>query len=254
LRGTETFGRLIGAAAAHVLESGRSLLLVQNLLDMSRRRPPMDGCIVAYPYGNDEVLTYLMTHHVPTVTINADPDRPDLPWVVHTDYVAPIQAILERFHGNGARRIVLISGTEENAWNRQTSAAYLAWLAARNLPANRITLYEGEAREGARRVLTDLFASATPPDAVIVAASTFAAGALEAIRSRGLRVPEHVFLAALTDSEYTRNASPGITALDLRLEDLAGQAVRLLRQRLEGVTPEAWPSVTPTINWRVSSG
>src|SRR3546814_2291233 len=84
----------------------------------------MDGCIIAYPYGNDEVLTYLMEHDIPTVAINADPDRPGLPWVVHTDYVAPIQAILERFYRHGARKIALVSGTEDNAWNRQTSDAY----------------------------------------------------------------------------------------------------------------------------------
>src|SRR3546814_14399448 len=74
--------------------------------------------------------------------MNADPDRPGLPWVVHTDYVAPIQAILERFYRHGARKIALVSGTEDNAWNRQTSDAYVAWMARRNLPANHISLYE----------------------------------------------------------------------------------------------------------------
>src|SRR3546814_15612098 len=110
--------------------------------------------------------------------MNADPDRPGLPWVVHTDYVAPIQAILERFYRHGARKIALVSGTEDNAWNRQTSDAYVAWMARRNLPANHISLYEGEANEGARRVLIELLSRSTPPDAVIVPASTFAAGAV----------------------------------------------------------------------------
>src|SRR3546814_2225692 len=124
--------------------------------------------------------------------MNADPDRPGLPWVVHTDYVAPIQAILERFYRHGARKIALVSGTEDNAWNRQTSDAYVAWMARRNLPANHISLYEGVAKEGARRVLIELLSRSTPPAAVIVAASTFAVGDLEEIHSRGLGVPEQL--------------------------------------------------------------
>src|SRR3546814_14629086 len=141
--------------------------------------------------------------------------------------------------------MALVSGTEDNAWNRQTSDAYVAWMARRNLPANHISLYEGEAKEGARRVLIDLLSRSTPPDAVIVAASTFAAGALEAIHSRGLGVPEHIFLAALTASEYTRNAFPGITALALRPEDLAGDGVGLLLRRRSGHPQQPGPRGPP---------
>src|SRR3546814_1128280 len=116
-------------------------------------------------------------------------------------------------------------------------------MARGDVAANHISLCEGEAKEGARRVPIDVLSRSTPPDAVIVAASTFAAGALEAIHSRGLGVPEHIFLAALTDSEYTRNAFPGITAMDQRIEDLDGEAVGILLRRLLGTPPQAWTKI-----------
>ena len=62
-------------------------------------------------------------------------------------------------------------------------------------------------------------------------------------------------LAALTDSEYTRNATPPITGLDLQLESCAHTAVSMLLQHIDEASPPAAPSfVRPTVRWRASTG
>lgn len=255
LRGTQTFARLIGATAAHVLEQGRAMILVPDLLDPQARQVPMDGCILAHPYGNDPVLTHLLQRQVPLVTVDPDPDRPEQPWAVVVDYASAMRTLLAEMREQGANRILLLSGTEDNAWNRHTAQAYTEWAAGHQDVVLHERLYEGEGVAGAARAVSAALASAAPPDGVITAASTFAAGALEAIRSKRLAVPGDVLLAAWTDSEYTRNASPPITALDLNLEEAAGEAVRLLTARLSGSPePEEPVVVEPKLFWRASTG
>lgn len=254
-RGTETFERLIGATATHTLESGHALVLVPDLLDPANREVPMDGCIVAHPYGSDEVLTHLLDRGVPVVTVDLDPDRRELPWAVPFDHAGPVRAMLEQMYGRGARTIILLSGTEDNAWNRVSGETYEAWMAERGLPVRHERLYEGEAVAGAHRVINTALDAGTPLDGVITAASTFAMGASKALLDHGLSVPEDVLLAALTDSEYTRNATPPITGLDLRLEAGAREAVALLLAQINGAAdPADRMLIDPAVRWRASTG
>lgn len=254
-RGTETFERLIGATATHTLEAGRALVLVPDLLDPTNREVPMDGCIVAHPYGSDAVLTHLVKQGVPVVTVDLDPDRRDLPWAVPFDHASPVREMLEQMYAQGARAITLLSGTEDNAWNRVSGETYEAWMAQRGLPVRHKRLYEGEAVAGAHQVINTAIDTDTPLDGIITAASTFAMGASKALLDHGLSVPDDVLLAALTDSEYTRNATPPITGLDLQLEAGAREAVALLLARIEGAETPADPVIIePTVRWRASTG
>lgn len=254
LRGTETFARLIGATAAHVLEQGRALILLPDILDPQTRQVPMDGCIVAHPYGDDDVLTRLMSQGVPVVTVDPDPARPELPWAVVLDYTTAMHDLLARMRERGAQRVMLISGTEDNAWNRHTARTYVEWATKHQGAVLHEQLYEGEALAGAAALTSAALGGSAPPDGIIAAASTFAAGALEAIRSSGMTVPDDVIVAALTDSEYTRNATPPVTGLDLNLEVAAREAVSLLINRLDGAEAPANPTmIEPILRWREST-
>src|SRR5699024_6972168 len=151
--------------------------------------------------GDDPVLTHLLERGVPVATVDRDPDRRDLPWSVPVDHRAPMLEILERLHGRGARDIALLSGTEDNAWNRVSAETYEEWMADRGLRVRHEQLYEGEAVAGARQWVGSAIDAGTPIDGIVTAASTFAKGAAQALDEHHLRVPDDVLLAALTDSE-----------------------------------------------------
>ena len=114
LRGTETFTRLSGAIATAVLDRGIGLMHVPDILNPATARVPMDGCIVAHPYGEDEVLAELLRRGVPVVTVEEDPDHPDYPWAVTLDYQTVLTELLDGLYAQGARRIALVTGTEDN--------------------------------------------------------------------------------------------------------------------------------------------
>lgn len=254
LRGTETFTRLSGAIATAVLDRGIGLMHVPDILNPATARVPMDGCIVAHPYGQDEVLAELLRRGVPVVTVEEDPDHPDFPWAVTLDYRTVLTELLDGLHAQGARRIALVTGTEDNAWNRRTREIYIEWATRREMPPRHSTLYEGVGVDGAEEFIAPMLAESNPPDAVITGPSPFAAGIAHVAEKLGLSIPEDLMLAAVTDSEFSRGSDPPITAVDLALEDLARHAVDLMLDQLGGSAPPDRPIVVqPTLHWRGST-
>lgn len=254
LAGTETFTRFSGAVAAATLATGRGLVHVPDLLNVDSQRVPMDGCIVEAPYGGDAVLAELRHRGVPVVSADVDPDRPDDAWSVRVDYGGAVTQLLERLDASGARSIGMVSGSEDNAWNRFSRQAYQAWCAGAGRPARLHSLYEGAGAAGARQLAGDMLTGADRPDALVVAATRFAVGVAEAAESAGLRVPEDLQLAALTDSDLARLHRPPITGLDLRMEELGKRSVALLLHRIQDPEPPHRQEVIrPEIRWRATT-
>jgi DNA-binding LacI/PurR family transcriptional regulator len=254
LGGTETFNRLSGAIATTVLEHEMGLVHVPDILNPVAERVPMDGCIVAHPYGDDEVLAELLRRAVPVVSVEEDPDRPAFPWVVRLDHVAAVTELLRHLHDQGARRVMLLTGTEDNAWNRRSREAYLAWAREHDMAPRHASLYEGHGVEGAATLVEPVLTGTEPPDAIVAAASRFAAGIGHTAEKLGIGVPDDLMLASLTDSEYCRGHVPAITAVDLVLEELAAATVDLMLRRLAGDPPPRPPMVLrPILHQRAST-
>jgi DNA-binding LacI/PurR family transcriptional regulator len=252
--GTETFTRLSGAVAAAVLTRGLGLVQVPSGVEPAGAGIPMDGCIVAHPYPSDEVLADLIRRDVPVVTIDTDADRPDLPWSVGLDYGAAVTELLEHLHARGARRTLLLTGTEDNAWRLQSAAAYQQWCRQHHQPAEHVSLYEGEGIDGAANLARSLLRRDDRPDAIIAASSRFTAGILTTATELGLRVPQDLMLAALTDSEHSRSSTPAVTGTDLVMEAVGTRAVELLLSRIAGGSPPAQPALLrPVVRWRAST-
>lgn len=250
-RGTMTFTRLMGALAAYTLEHGRGLIHVPDILDPSVAQVPMDVCIVAHPYGRDEVLAQLLAQDSPVVTIDIDPDQPDYPWSVFIDYATPLREVLDAAYAQGARNVLFLSGTEDNAWNRSTIETYRAWCHEHDLTARHRALFEGAPQSDVAALIDAELRAAPRPDAIISGTSSAAATILRVATEHGLSCPEDLLLAALTDSEYTRSTTPAITALDLRMEDSAVLGVDLAIRLADGqAPPDVQPRHHPQMIWR----
>lgn len=250
-RGTMTFTRLMGEIAAYTLAQGRGLIHVPDILDPSVAQVPMDVCIVAHPYGSDEVLAELLAQKAPVVTIDIDPDRPSYPWSVCIDYATPMRELLDAAYAHGARDVLYLSGTEDNAWNRSTIETYLGWCREHALMPRHRALFEGAPQSDVAALIGDELDATSRPDAIISGTSSAAATILRTAAERGLECPDDLLLAALTDSEYTRATTPAITALDLRTETSAALGVDLAMRLAEGeAPPSAQPQHHPELIWR----
>jgi LacI family transcriptional regulator len=87
--------------------------------------------------------------------------------------------------------------------------------------------------EAAERIFHDW------PEITGIFASTFAiaTGVLRAARQAGVRIPEDLSLIALHDSELADYFNPPLTTVRLPVEEMAGCAVDLLIDLIEGAPP-----------------
>lgn len=250
----ETFNRLVGSIATEMLRRKTGLIHVPDIHDPSVASVPMDGCIVAHPYGGDEVLAEMLRRDVPVVTVDEDPDRCGFTWTVGLDYTNTVAALLDHLGEQGADSILLFSGTEDNAWNRRSRESYVDWCERRGRAARTDQLSEGLTGEAAAEVIRARLAAPDRPDAIVVATSDFAALVVELATASGLRVPEDLMVAALTDSEHSRTSDPPITAMDLNHEGLAEHSVELMLARLSGAnTPSEAHVIAPDLRVRRST-
>jgi LacI family transcriptional regulator len=106
-----------------------------------------------------------------------------------------------------------------------------------------LTVIEG-VREAGAAAMRRLLSLAEPPTAVFARTDVLAAGALQAAREMGRRVPEELSLVGHDDVPLARRA--GLTTVRLDCTELGRAAARVLAGLLPGGSPCATPPIVRT--------
>ncbi|NED95319.1 LacI family transcriptional regulator [Phytoactinopolyspora alkaliphila] len=164
---------------------------------------------------------------------------------VSIDNVAASREVVRHLISNGRRRIALIGmisheGVGTAALRFQ---GYLEALAEAGLaPSPELVLPAGPWNRSAGAEATNrLLDSGVEFDAVFGLNDTLALGALRALLSRGIRVPNDVAVAGFDDIEETRFSTPTLTTVDPGRDQIARTAVELLVSRMKGQNDEVRP-------------
>lgn len=217
------------------------------------RALPVDGGIVADPSADDPVLALFDAVSIPVVTIGRDVARDDDPWRLSSGNDANTRMLLDHLAERCAERIALMAPEISWSWAAETVRAYETWTREHRRPnlVERVPLtrLEGSAHDAAARLLAD----PERPDAIFALAERYATGVLRACAERGLNVPGDVLVAAGSDSTQASAGHPPVTALDLRPEEHAAQAVDLLIARIEGAAIQHPHPLGAELNIRAST-
>jgi LacI family transcriptional regulator len=89
-----------------------------------------------------------------------------------------------------------------------------------------------------RSAALELIAAAQPPTAIVCGNDVVAMGVLSAARSAGLRVPGDLTVIGFDDIRMAAWPLINLTTVHCDLELMAGEAVGLLMQQLEGSSAE----------------
>ncbi|MEX3102213.1 MULTISPECIES: LacI family DNA-binding transcriptional regulator [unclassified Streptomyces] len=212
-------------AAAH--ERGYLLLTLPNTMSpWMWLTTPMDGVIHVEPRADDPVRAILRERGIPMVSEG----RPPVPhhgdaWV-DADTPAGVHRLLDHLADAGARRIGLALPLHDDAYPQLAAQAYRTWCARRHAPAliEEFTPHDyptGE-QEAVDRLLD------RTPDAVIGLYTDSGHTILSAAHRRGLRVPEDLLAACVSEDPAYATTTPPVTTLTLRPDLLGTEAVDLL--------------------------
>jgi len=196
----------------------------------------VDGMIVMPTALSDEEIGRLQRRVVPLVLVNhaARQPGPGVDTILTMNREGAYQAT-DHLLSHGYGRVALIAGPVDSTEAHEREEGYRQALTRYALPFDDTLVVRGDFRQpGGYAAMNRLLAIPTPPRAVFVANDEMAFGALEAIKGRGLRIPEDVAVAGFDDIPLAAHLRPALTTVRQPLKDVARLAVERLLARLAG--------------------
>lgn len=194
-----------------------------------------DGAILVTTDLDSFLRAELQRLHVPAVVVDPAgvPDL-DVPTIGATNWTGAVGAT-EHLTGIGHRRIGFVAGTPGLWCSRARLDGYRAGLDAAGIPFDPDLVLEGDFDyQSGFRAGCRLLELPQPPSAVFAASDQMALGVYEAVRKKGLRVPEDISVVGFDDLPEARWASPPLTTVRQPLAEMGKLAARTVLRMLQG--------------------
>lgn len=231
---------------------GREVLNTKRLLDSL-----VDGFIISV---SSETKTYdhfnkIRERNIPLVLF----DR------VAPDLLAP-SVKLDNEHGgflatehlirNGYRRIAILAGPENMGVSNQRMAGYLSALRKYKVRKDpTLIMHCGFNQDSALAAARELLASKDRPDAFFTISDRLALGAMQAIKEKGLSMPDDVGLVGFNNEPVMNLVTPRISSVDMPAFEIGKAAAKIFIQVLnnDGLPDQEELILKPRLFVRTSS-
>jgi LacI family transcriptional regulator len=237
IRGVEEAAHAAGAGTVVSAIHGRSGDAREWMRNLRARAS--DGVILVTSAMNT-LHEELQILGVPLVVVDPAGSPPaDVPTIGAANWSGGMAAT-EHLLALGHRRIGMIAGPSRLLCSRARLDGYRAALEGSGIALDASLVVPGDFRPEAGfagcNVLLDL---PEPPTAVFAASDQMALGAIEALRGRGLRVPEDMSVVGFDDLPEVRWSAPPLTTVRQPLADMGKLAVRTVLRLTRGEQPDS---------------
>jgi LacI family transcriptional regulator len=138
----------------------------------------------------------------------------------------------------GCRRVAHLAGPQHLNIYRERQQGYLNALHTHGIePQEELIIYSDMTQEEGGQAMRQLLMLPNPIDGVFGAGDSVILGALQALKSQGIRVPQDIALAGFSNEGFTAITEPRLTSVDQRCEEMGEAAVRLFLEL--AAAPEA---------------
>lgn len=173
-----------------------------------------------------------LSRKLPVVVIDRKVKKIDIDSVL-LDNVDASSKLVDHLVGHGKKRVAGIFGMGSTT-GRERHLGFLLSLEKAGMEKNPDLVRFVNARENDGYVgMLELLDLKEPPDAVFVSNSLAAAGALRAIKERGLVIPQDIAVGCFDDTIWARLFEPALTVIEQPTYEIGKLAAELMLQRLE---------------------
>lgn len=212
-------------------DAEREALHVESLLGKR-----VDGIVVTARRSDRRPKLLTPTSDVPVIYVFTQVDDPDAYCLLPDDEGGAALAT-QHLIDLGRKRIAHITGPERFEAVRLRYNGYRKTLAAAGVEALDSFYLPGIWSEGwGREAVAQLYRGKGPqPDAIFCGNDQIARGAADALRERGIVVPDAVSIVGFDNWEIMAEATrPPLTSVDMNLKDLGRRAGQKLMDRIAG--------------------
>lgn len=212
----------------------------------------VDGAIVVSAREDDPISHALQRLHIPTVLVGRPRSAPDLP-SVSIDNRGAARAITERLLATGRTRIGMIAAALDRDSGRDRLAGFRDALG--ELYDDSLVVEEPlySFHTGVHGMET-LLAREPGITGVFAASDAIAAGAVDVLRGRGLRIPDDVGIVGFDDSAWALRCQPPLSTVRQPASRLGARAAELVLEQIRDGSAREEAVLLPTeIVWRDSA-
>ncbi len=208
------------------------------IIDTAMCNPLLLGFIYSAIFTRQVELPEAL-NNLPTVLLNCHDEKHKLPTVAPGE-LAGGHAATDYLIAAGHTRIGFINGEPWMEAAKDRLKGYRRALATADLPFDPAIVREGDWMSGSGFEATlSIMSETRPPSAIFCANDLMAIGALEALKSKGFRVPEDVSLMGYDDQEISRHTHPALTTVLLPNYEMGRCAVESLLAEINRAQDEA---------------
>lgn len=193
----------------------------------------VDGLVITSNTNvSDEIFDKLHSLDIPVVAIERTYDHPFVDNIVVNDRDGTFNATME-FAKNGHKRIALIAAEREHLVELERKRGYFEAIAKAGIEIDTslVKMMDAYSLKNGYSAMMELIEANNPPTAVMCTADTLAAGAMQALYEKKLRVPEDVSIIGY-DNVLAEQLAPPIDSVDLALEEIGDKLVELFERRM----------------------
>jgi DNA-binding LacI/PurR family transcriptional regulator len=236
------FAGIIRGVSAALAETDMQLLLILAQTPEERDRlrryltgQRVDGVLLISLHGEDPLPSSLESMGIPAVLCGrpaaAAPDAESLSYV-DADNAGGAQHAVRFLLEQGRRRIATIAGPLDMAVGQARLRGYQDELAAAGHDPEGLVTHGDFSESSGLRAMRRLLRHHPDIDAVFAASDLMAAGAMQALKEIGRRIPEDVAVIGFDDSTVARHTEPPLTTVRQPIETMGREMTRLLLSRI----------------------
>ncbi|WP_333741909.1 LacI family DNA-binding transcriptional regulator [Streptomyces sp. IBSBF 2806] len=234
------FSEIVGSLGDALADTGMQLMLTLVRSDDERQRfleyargGRVDGVLLMSVHAGDLLPDMLAEARVPTVMLGRRSGDEYVSYV-DADNVGGARSAVSHLLSRGRTVIATVTGPLDMYAARCRLRGYQDALAMAGLNGKPSLVAESDfTQDGGRRAMARLLERHPEIDGVLAASDTTAAGALEALRAAGRRVPEDVAVIGFDDFPLAQRTEPRLTTVRQPLEEMGRAMIRLLLEDME---------------------
>lgn len=234
------FAGVIRGISAAMSASQRQLVLVlsqvhdkSSPLERYLSRQHVDGVLLLSLHGEDPLPAHLVERSLPLVLGGRPVGLAGVSYVDVGNVDGARQGV-EHLADTGRRRIATIAGPQDMAAGQDRLTGYRHVLNTRGLDTGpELVAYGDFSQVSGQQAMRELLDRVPDLDAVFAANDPMAAGALQVLKERGRRVPDHVAVVGFDDAPMAQFTDPPLTSVHQSPEQMGREMVALLFEQVD---------------------
>ncbi|MCA0985514.1 LacI family transcriptional regulator [Halobacillus yeomjeoni] len=208
----------------------------------------VDGVIVLYSRADDPVISYLRKSDCPFVMIGKPADRTSETMYVDNDNIQASLDVTDHLMKLGHKRIAFIGGDSQFEVARDRLNGFHQAFTKRGWKADDSWIRHIQTSSpDAQKVVDDLLELEDAPTAMVVTDDYNAMRVMNALRSRGLSLPQEMSIVGFNNTMIARLSTPALTTVDTQSVQLGYQSAEMLMDKLKHPDRINRSMIIPTI-------